>query len=148
MPQATAEQSLQKLVGLFLAEIIRSRRTSIRRAAEISRHVLKAVSEIHSEEQALSMLSNVERDFEEVLILKQALHFGNEVSSVNYYEPEIKQYAAELFEHDMTESAAFLQDAAQDTASVQELCIKYPGFCQFLLSTSKQKESVTALAPG
>ncbi len=148
MIQVTPEQSLQKLVGLFLAEIIRSRRTSIRRAAEISRQVLRAVSGIHSEEQVLSMLSNTERDFEEILILKQALHFGNRVSSVDYYETEIKQYAAALFEQDMTESAAFLQDAAQDTASVQELCIKYPGFCQFLLSTSKQKESVGALVPG
>ncbi len=117
---------------MFISEILRSRRTSIRRAAEISDWVFRHLDEITSEERALKTLSDIEKDFEEVMVLTQALHFGRDVKDVEVYEKEIKNYAAELFAKDMAKSAAFLREAARPETDMRQLCIKYPDFCFYV----------------
>jgi len=122
------------LVALFLSEILRSRRTTVQRAAEISSQVLRVMHKVKNETELLNMLGNLETEFEEVGTLKQALHFGVSYSELKLFEPFVRQYAAELFKKDMEASTAFLKDAAAKDASIQQLCIKYPAFCQFLTS--------------
>lgn len=128
--------SFSKLIGLFLAEELRSRRVSLARAAEISRRVMRSLGNINSETDALNMLSEIEKDFEEVLVLKQVLHFGYKESDVKLYEEEIKQYAADLVKRDMEASAAFLKDASDNGTTIQTLCVKYPNFCSYLAVNS------------
>lgn len=144
MSQVQVELNINQLVGLFLAEIIRSRRTTIKRAAEICRRVVNLLGRIKSEAEVLLMLEDIERDFEEVAILKQALNFGYSPSDTRVYEDEIKIYVARLFERDIVGSAQFLQDAAEDSATIQHLCIKYPEFCRFLLTSTDKKELMKA----
>lgn len=136
---------LTQLVALFLAEIIRSRRTNLRRAAEIARHVVANIQNIRTEKQALLFLTEVERDFEEVVILKQALHFGYKKSSVKVYEQGIKEYAAGVFSKDMVLSSTFLQDAAKNEMTIQELCLKYPEFCDYLQKNSDKASLIPDL---
>ncbi len=126
---------------------MRTRRTSLPRAAEISQRVISRLGELNSESRALALLTEIEKDFEEVSALKQALHFGHEVSDIKVYEAEIKEYAAKIFAQDMAASNAFLQDAARPGATIQELCIKYPRFCQFLLATSEKASLLPSLQP-
>ncbi|HVY68190.1 MAG TPA: hypothetical protein VHA30_04835, partial [Patescibacteria group bacterium] len=99
------------LVAVFLSEVIRSRQTSIKRAAEISGRVVDNIAGIQSEEQALVFVTQLETDFEEVQTLKQALHFGYSASDISVYESEIKEFSAQLFRQDMVQSSQFLQDA-------------------------------------
>jgi hypothetical protein len=134
MPDQSTTQTFNNLVALFLAEAIRSRRMSLARAAEISHRVVSHMDMLNSEDQALELLTNIEKDFEEVASLKQALHFGYRPSDVKIYETEIRDYASKIFAWDITLSNAFLQDAAKPGASIQELCLKYPEFCQYLCS--------------
>lgn len=133
------EQALQlnQLVVLFLAEAIRSRRTSLPRAAEISQRVVLDLPHMNSEGEALAMLTDIEKDFQEVSALKEALHFGYHHSDVKVYEPEIKEFASRLLTQDMSLSTIFLQDAATPAMTIQELCIKYPNFCKYLLNSQK-----------
>ncbi len=119
-----------------MAEAIRSHRTSLSRAAEISGRVISKLKSISSEGQALSILKEVEKDFEEVSALKQALHFGTKASDIKVYEAEIKEYASKVFAKDLHGCNAFLQDAARYGINIQELCLKYPDFCQFLIEHS------------
>lgn len=121
-----------QLVALFLAEILRSRRTSLKRVAEISQLVVENLPKLTSEALALSWLSGLEKDFEEVASLKQVLHFNYHASEINVYEKEIKDFASLLFENDMTRSVDFLKDAAETKATIQMMCIKYPDFCDYL----------------
>jgi hypothetical protein len=137
--------NLNKLIALFLAETIRSRRTSLSRAAEISSQVVSRLPSISSEDQALAMLTEIEKDFEEVTDLKQALHFGYEPSEMKVYEGEIKNYASKIFEHDIQASNAFLQDAALPGMTIQQLCLKYPDFCRFLLSSPDKAKNLQDL---
>jgi hypothetical protein len=137
--------NLNQLVALFLAEAIRSHRTSLSRAAEISGRVISKLQSITSESQALSVLKDVEQDFEEVSVLKQALHFGTKATDIKVYEPEIKDYASRNFSKDLHGCNAFLQDAAKQGTSIQELCLKYPDFCQFLIEHSDKAPLVSQI---
>ena len=128
-----------------MSEIIRSRRTTITRAAEISSLVLNKMDEIQSEKELLVLLNNLEKEFEEVLALKEALHFGHSSSDVKIYDKEIRQYAADHFIHDAAGSAAFLQVAGSPGLSIQELCLKYPEFCHYLLYNSDKSNMLNKL---
>jgi hypothetical protein len=134
MQAQTTTQNFSNLVALFLAEAIRSRRTSLPRAAEISHRVVSSLGKLKSESQTLELLTNIEKDFEEVASLKQALHFGYHNSDVKVYETEIRDYASRIFAADINLSNAFLQDAARPGMTIQQLCLKYPDFCKFLTS--------------
>lgn len=123
---------LKQLVAVFLAEVIRSRRTSLARAAEISDRVIQLLPQMKSEAEALALLTEVEKDFEETVVLKQVLHFGYKETDIHLYEHDIKEYAAMIFVKDMVSSVAFLRDAAQPGMDIRKLCLKYPDFCQYL----------------
>src|SRR6266404_5309817 len=144
---SSSTQTFNSMVALFLAEAIRSRRTSLTRAAEISHRVIAMLPSISGETQALSMLTEIEKDFQEVSVLKQALHFGYQSSDVKVYETEIKDYASKIFSKDLNLSNAFLQDAARPGATIQQLCLKYPEFCQFLMSCSERGNLLEQLNP-
>lgn len=138
--------NFQQLVALFLAETIRSRRTSLARAAEISQQVLEHLPFAKSENQILSILTDIEKDFQEVSALKQALHFGYRSSDIKVYEMEIKDYASRIFSSDIQKSANFLADAAKSDMTIQKLCLQYPDFCQFLAKHSDKSTLVENLA--
>jgi hypothetical protein len=134
MQSQSTTQPFNNLVALFLAEALRSRRMSLSRAAEVSRRVVSSMGSVNSEEQTLQLLTNIERDFEEVASLKQALHFGYRPYDIKVYESEIRDYASKTFAQDMNMSNAFLQDAARPGTNIQEMCVKYPDFCRYLYS--------------
>lgn len=132
---------------MFLAEVIRSRRTSLSRAAEISDRVIQLLPQMKTESQALSLLTDVEKDFEEMVVLKQALHFGYRDTDIHVYEQDIKEYAARIFTQDMALSVAFLQDASKPDMDIQKLCFKYPDFCQYLVNDPNNAGFVDKLRP-
>ncbi len=129
-------QPFSDLVAMFLAEAIRTRRTSLARAAEISQRVISRLASATSEISALKILTDIEKDFQEVFTLKQALHFGYEPSQVKVFEKEIKEYAARIFTQDLQRSNVFLQDASRPDMTIQQMCVKYPDFCSYLMTTS------------
>jgi hypothetical protein len=137
------QNNFNEIIALFLAEVIRSRKTTIRRAAEIARRVVRELPKLQTEPVMLEYLTAIELDFEEVIILKEALRFGFEDTDVRAYEREVKDYAARLFQQDMVASTAFLQDAANSHITIQELCIKYPEFCRFLHQRFPERELQT-----
>lgn len=140
---ASTTNNFVELIALFLSEIIRSRQVTIRRAAEIAHLVIIRLPEVVSEADALRVLTDIERDFEEVVSLKQAIHFGYDKSDIRLYEREIREFASQIFMKDMVLSATFLQDAAREGMTIQELCLKYPNFCEYLL---KQPEKSALLS--
>jgi|GEM_PF-1292779 len=133
---------LKNLVSLFLAELLRSRRASLSRAAEVASHVVQKLSTLRSEDDALTLLGTLEHEFAEVIALKQALHFGYREEDIRVYEREIREYAATIFGTDMVLSSSFLKDAAEPAASIQTLCLKYPDFCQYLIASSEKGRMV------
>jgi len=142
----TKAPNLNQLVSLFLAEALRTRRTSLPRAAEISHRVVTKLAALDSEEKALDLLTQIEKDFEEVSMLKQVMHFGHKLSDIRAYEREIKDYASKILENDITLSNAFLEAAARQGMTIEELCLKYPAFCSFLMTVPEKQEVAMALS--
>lgn len=138
--------NLNQLIALFLSEAIRTRRTSLSRAAEISQRVVTRLPFLHSESGALLMLTDIEKDFQEVGVLKQALHFGYGASDIKVYESEIKDYASKIFVKDIPASNQFLQDAAGKQMTIQQLCLKYPDFCDYLQHYTDKAQILAELA--
>lgn len=145
MQATTTGQNFSNLVALFLAEVIRSRRTSLPRAAEISQRVISQIKNCKDENKTLAMLTDIEKDFEEVSSLKQALHFGYKLNELKVFEKEIKEYASKIISQDLKASAEFLEDAALPSMNIQQLCIKYPKFCDYLTVNSEKAKLVPEL---
>lgn len=145
--EASLSQNFSELAALFLAEIIRSRKTSLGRAAEISRQVLRMLPQMNSEGETLSALTEIEKEFDEVRSLKQALNFGYKASDIKVYEKEIKEFASRVLTYDINLSSVFLQDAARRDTTIQELCVKYPEFCNYLFANSEKGELLPELRP-
>jgi hypothetical protein len=139
------ENNFNNLIALFLAEEVRSRRTSLQRAAEISQRVVSRLKDINTEGNALAVLTEIEKDFREVTSLRQALHFGYKASDVKIWESEVKDYASKLFSKDMRASAEFLRQAAESGATIQDLCIKYPAFSNYIFSCSEKAPMIEGL---
>ena len=139
MAESSQNNNFVKLVAYFLAEIVRSRRASISRAAEISEEVVKNLSQFSSEAAALNWVQEISREFEELGDLKQALKFNYHPSDIGVYQDEVKDFASRLLERDMRRSSEFLNDASAKQNTIQQLCIKYPDFCNFLLNSDKAK---------
>jgi len=139
--------NINQLIALFLAEAIRSRRTSLARAAEISHRVISKLNFLNTESQALFLLTEIEKDFQEVSSLKQALHFGSHSSDVKVYETEIRDFASRLLAKDINVSNAFLQDVAKPGATIQEVCLKHADFCDYLLHSSEKGGMLPELEP-
>lgn len=116
------------------------------RAAEISHRVVSKINFLRSESQTLELLTEIEKDFDEVTILKQVLHFGYRASDIKPYESEIRDYASKIFTRDMNLSNTFLQDAARRDLSIQQLCLKYPDFCSYLSGSRQASEKAVLLA--
>ncbi len=131
-------EGFNQIVALFLSEVLRSRKTSIKRAAEISSRLTEGLLKVQTEPEVLGLLTAMEKDFEELSTLKEALHFGIKESDLRIYEHEIKEYAAELSKADLVRSAKFLQDAARKNNTIQQLCLQYPDFCRLLMSSDKR----------
>lgn len=115
------------------------------RAAEISHRVVQRLPGMNTEEDALLMLTDIEKDFEEVSALKQALHFGHQSADIKVYEAEIREYASKVFEKDINASSAFLQDAASQGVTIQQLCLKYPDFCDYLFACSDKAPALAGI---
>lgn len=143
--EVALNQNFTQLVAMFLAEILRSRKTSLRRAAEISQRVLNLLPKMRDEGEALSALTEIEKEFDEVKSLKQALNFGYKTDDIKVYEKEIKDYASKIFIKDMHMSSAFLLDAASAGMTIQELCVKYPDFCSYLFSSTEKGQLIPEL---
>lgn len=147
MTEVLTQNNYVKLIAFFLSEIVRSRRTSIRRAAEISQSVINNMDVFTSEELVLTWVTRLEKDFEEIGDYKKALHFNFDSSSISVYEDEVKQFAAWLFENDMARSAQFLKDASDRQVNIQQLCIKHPDFCDYLLQHTDKGVILQNLQP-
>ncbi len=143
--EQTQTLNLYELVALFLAEAVRSRRTSLARAAEISKRVISFLPKLKTENETLAALTEIEKDFEEITALKQALHFGYNPSDTKIFEAEIKEYASKFFLQDLTLSSDFLEDASKPGMTIQRLCLKYPDFCNYLLANSEKAKAVPGL---
>ena len=66
MPQQDSKNDFAKAVSLFLAEMLRTRSITLRRAADIAEQVINNINLIEGEADFLRLIKDLSRDFEEL----------------------------------------------------------------------------------
>ncbi|OGE74150.1 MAG: hypothetical protein A3I07_01785 [Candidatus Doudnabacteria bacterium RIFCSPLOWO2_02_FULL_42_9] len=121
-----------KHVALFLAELIRSRRIDLQRAADIAQKVVQNINLIDSESQFLEFVKELHRDFDELHALVDIVHMHVHMSARKDLENKVSMYVASIMPSDMGLAVKILEEAIVDGVTEEALCQKFPGFKEYV----------------
>ncbi len=122
------KEQYAKMVCLFLAEGLRTRRIAIKRAHEIAEKVLVHINLLDAESDFLALIRELAHDFEELETLEGKLLKQQALSKRRELELKVTEYATTILSSDPQQAFAILEDAASDQATLDSLRGKYPDF--------------------
>ncbi|MBX4187527.1 MAG: hypothetical protein KW793_00105 [Candidatus Doudnabacteria bacterium] len=128
MTQSSQKEQYARMVCLFLAEGLRTRKISLKKAADIADKVLVHLNLLDSEMIFLKFVKELAHDFEELNILEKQIVYDQARSNRKKFEQEVKEFAIEKLNTDPSLAMAILADASQDGASAESITAKYPEF--------------------
>jgi signal transduction histidine kinase len=131
MSLAPKEQYAQ-MVCLFLAEALRTRRISLQRAAEIAEKFLQNLSLLDTENDFLSLIKELAKDFDELDVLESRVAKSKETTEKRRLESLVKEFVIGILATDVKMAMSILQDASTDNAKLSDLGAKYPAFKNYL----------------
>lgn len=121
-----------KVVSLFLAELIRSRKVMLRGAADIAEKVVMNINLIDTEQQFLNLIKELSVDFEELHPLSERMHVHIKTIERKDMEQQVKSFVSNIMPTNMDLALDVLKEAAKDQVKLSELCQKFPEFKQFI----------------
>jgi hypothetical protein len=127
----TQKEEYAKMVCLFLAEGLRTRRIPMKRAGEIAEKVLQNINLLDTETDFLQLVKELAKDFEELVVLEGKLAKSIETGEKRHAESLVREFAIGLLSSDSKTALAILQDAATGHTNMAELESKYPKFKEF-----------------
>lgn len=127
---ATKEE-FAKMVCLFLAEELRSKRIGLERAAEISQKVLDNINLVTSEAEFLSLAKELATDFEELVKLEDRMLRGRRIDERRRLEKEVAEFVAKNLGQNPSDSIKLMQTASAEEVTIQDLILKFPEFKKF-----------------
>ena len=133
MPNQAKQNEYARAVSLFLAESLRTHRTSLARAAEIAQKVLQNINLIDTEAQFLDFVKVLSSDFEELHHLGEVFHMHMKVSERQYLEQKVRLFVIQVISSNMSLAASVLDEAIKDDVSLDALTAKFPDFKEFMV---------------
>jgi hypothetical protein len=124
-------------VALFLAELLRTRRISLDRAAEISQRVVENLNLIDTENHFLEFVKHLAKDFQELFPLEDRINLRIRTKSRSELEKQVEAYATHIMSKDLDQSLAILQEAAKEDLKLIEFYAKFPDFKLYIESINK-----------
>jgi hypothetical protein len=131
MPLTSKEQYAQ-MVCLFLAEGLRTRRISLQRAAEIAEKFLQNLNLLDTENDFLSLIKELSKDFDELSVLETKVAKSKETTEKRKLEALVKEFVIGILATDVKMAMNILQDASIGDAQLRDLGAKYPAFKNYL----------------
>ncbi|MBI3952503.1 MAG: hypothetical protein HY336_00940 [Candidatus Doudnabacteria bacterium] len=131
-PTKDKKEEYAKLVCFFLAEQLRVHKISLRRACEIGQKVLDNINLVESEEDFLRLVSELSKDFEELLGLEKRTFFYVEETKRSSMEQAVRDFVILNLVNDMPQAVGLLSEAVKESADTSRLCQLFPKFSQFL----------------
>ena len=125
-------------ISLFLAELLRTRKIGLERAAEIAQKVVENINLIDSEHNFLQFVKELTLDFDELFPFEERVHLRVHTGQRRDLERKVRGYAVHIMSQDMNEALAILQEAIKDEIQLPDLCVKFPQFKQFVDSNIHQ----------
>ncbi|MBX4186850.1 MAG: hypothetical protein KW802_01140 [Candidatus Doudnabacteria bacterium] len=138
MDTLQSKNEYAKHVSLFLAELLRTRKIDLERAADIAQKVLQNINLIDNEQHFLQFVKELSRDFEELFPFETKMQMHVRSNVRKDVERKVQSYAVHMMSHDMGESLAILQEAIRDEVNLVQLCQKFPKFQQYIEANSTQ----------
>jgi hypothetical protein len=127
----TTSDHYAKMVCLFLAEGLRSRRITLPRASEIAEKVLAHINLIDTESAFLSLIKELSHDFEEIRPLHGKVLEEQQSTDRRKVERLVEQYAVQLLPTDPKQAMAILDIASKQAISLNLLSVQFPDFKRF-----------------
>ena len=126
------KEEYAKSVCLFLAELLRTRKITLARAAEIAQKVLDHINLIDTEADFLKLIKEMTYDFEELFRLEERVIMHMETGRRQQMEDKVREFVIMVMVTDSSLALSVLQAAINEEAKLEDLCGKFPQFKEFL----------------
>lgn len=127
-----SKEEYAKIVCLFLAELLRTRKITLTRAAEICQKVTDNLNLVDSEEHFLSLVKQLSSDFEELFHLQALVNMHAAVSQRLDLEEKVRAFVISTLVQDSHLAMEILQEAVKVDIRLPDLCHKFPQFQKFI----------------
>ncbi len=125
------KEQYAKSVCFFLAELLRTRKVELKRAAEIAQKVVENINLLETEQDFLRLIKELAADFEELFHLERRVTFNIQVSDREKLESEVREFAVVAITRDPVLVTSVLTEAMKQGSSIRELSSKFPQFQEF-----------------
>src|SRR6185436_7071636 len=117
MREATEQKNeYAKAISLFLAELLRTRKITLHRAADIAQKVVENINLIDTEEHFLKLVKELSSDFDELQHLVERYHMHLKVTDRKDLEHKARMFAIQIMSSDMNLALQVLQEATKENA--------------------------------
>lgn len=123
-----------KAVSMFLAELLRTRRIGLNRAADIAQKVVANLNLLDSEARFLQFIKELSGDFEELFQLEARVDMHMKFSARHDFEQKVREFAISTLPTDANLACLVLQEAVSENCESEELSAKFPQFKEFINS--------------
>lgn len=118
-------------VAFFLSELIRTRKTSLRRAADIASRVVIHLNLIDTEQDFLRLIKELTADFEELNKLQERIYISIKVDERKDLEKKVREFAVTTILSDVSLASQILQAASLEDVRINDLFEKFPQFYEW-----------------
>lgn len=126
------KEDYAKMVCLFLAELLRTHKISLNRAAEIAQKVVENINLINNEKDFLGLISELNKDFEELFRLEDRVFFHIAVDERKQMESQVRSFVIQIISDDPKMALDIMMEAIKEESKLETLSVKFPKFNDFL----------------
>lgn len=127
-----SKEQYAKLTCLFLAEQLRVKKISLRRAADIAQKVVVNINLVDSESDFLRLIKELSKDFEELYTLEERVFFWMHANERRKLESSVRAFAIEVFPQNPKLALDVMLEAIKDEVRLDDLRQKFPLFTKYL----------------
>lgn len=120
------------MVCLFLAEGMRTRKLSLKRAGEIAEKVLANINLIDTEEDFLKLVKELSKDFDELVLLENKVLKQRILDQKRNMESHVRNFSIQILPSNPKLALLILEKAAENDMTVETLAQTFPEFDQYL----------------
>lgn len=139
MDSSTQKDKYAKAVCYFLAELLRTRKITLTRSAEIAQKVVDHINLIDSEADFLRLIKEMTSDFEELFQLTERIQTTIKVDTRKDLEAGVREFVIRMLPQDTKLALEVLLAAIQENTKVDDLCARFPQFKDFLIINHNER---------
>lgn len=125
-------EALSRCVCLFLAEMLRTRKVSLSRAADIAAVTLMEFDKIFSEAEFLEAIRRLEFEFQEIKYLEQDVLLFSQISERERMEHLVKEFVIKKLPTDPKLPLDIMQQALVSGSTLESLSRRFSDFALFV----------------